>query len=262
MTSIPYRPALVPDETYLNVSYRVKSWLLTRDHKRIAILYMFAVTFFFFVGGAAAVLLRLELMTPPGDLVGAENYNKLFTMHGVMMVFFFLIPSIPAILGNFLLPLMIGARDLAFPRINLLSWYLFTGGAILALIAMVAGGIDTGWTFYEPYASAYSNGYVTLTIVGIFLAGFSSILTGLNFVVTVHTMRAPGMTWFRLPLFIWSNYAAGLIMLLGTPVVAITLALVVAERIWRIGIFDPRLGGDPILFQHLFWFYSHPAVYI
>jgi cytochrome c oxidase subunit 1 len=262
MTSIPYIPAQEQPEHYLNERFDIKSWLLTVDHKRIAVLYMISVTFFFVIGGIAAVLMRLELMTPPGDLVQADTYNKLFTAHGVMMVFFFMIPSIPATLGNFLVPLMLGAKDLAFPKINLTSWYLFIAGGILALAALVLGGVDTGWTFYTPYSSVYANGYVVLTIVGIFLGGFSSILTGLNFIVTTHKMRAPGMTWFRMPLFIWSMYATSIIQILGTPVVAITLALVAVERIWHVGIFNPALGGDPILFQHMFWFYSHPAVYI
>jgi cytochrome c oxidase subunit I len=247
---------------YLNDGYGVKSWLLTTDHKRIAILYLAAMTLFFFLGGFFAVMLRLELVTPQGDLMQAETYNKMFTMHGVIMVFFFLIPSIPAVLGNFLVPLMIGARDLAFPRINLLSWYIYIVGGILTLAAVVSGGVDTGWTFYTPYSSVYSNSHVVLTAVGIFITGFSSILTGLNFIVTIHTMRAPGMTWFRMPLFIWSHYATSLIQLLGTPVVAITVLLVGFERLVGVGIFDPKLGGDPILFQHMFWFYSHPAVYI
>ena len=247
---------------YLNVSYGVKSWLCTTDHKRIAWLYLLSITFFFFIGGMAATLLRLELLTPQGDLVQAETYNKLFTMHGVMMIFFFLIPSIPAVLGNFLIPMMIGARDLAFPRLNLASWYLYIIGGLLAIGAAVAGGVDTGWTFYTPYSSIYSNTHVTLTVCGIFINGFSSILTGLNFIVTIHKMRAPGMTWFRLPLFVWSHYATSIIFILGTPVVAIALALVALERVFRLGIFDPELGGDPVLFQHLFWFYSHPAVYI
>src|SRR5437763_5781775 len=183
-------------------------------------------------------------------------------MHGIVMVFFFLIPSIPATLGNFLVPLMIGARDLAFPRLNLASWYIFMIGGCFTVFVAIFGGVDTGWTFYTPYSSTYSNTWVTVTAVGIFITGFSSILTGLNFIVTIHTMRAPGLTWFRLPLFIWSNYAASLIMVLGTPVIAITLLLVGIERGFGIGIFDPKLGGDPLLFQHLFWFYSHPAVYI
>jgi cytochrome c oxidase subunit 1 len=251
-----------PAKNYLNASYTVRSWLLTTDHKRIAILYLAGITLFFFLGGAAAVVFRLELMTPEADLVESETYNKLFTLHGVLMVFFFLIPSIPAVLGNFLIPLMIGARDLAFPRLNLLSWYLFMIGGVFTLFVIVVGGVDTGWTFYAPYSSTYSNTYVMATVIGVFINGFSSILTGLNFIVTVHKMRAPGMTWFRMPLFIWSLYATSLIFVLGTPVVAITLALIAIERGLGIGIFDPKLGGDPILFQHLFWFYSHPAVYI
>ncbi len=251
-----------PKENYLNADYGIKSWLLTTDHKRIALLYLVSVTLFFFVGGVFAVLIRLELLTPQGDLVQAETYNKLFTMHGVTMIFFFMIPAIPAVLGNFLVPLMIGARDLAFPRLNLASWYFFILGGLLAIWAILAGGVDTGWTFYTPYSSTYSNTYVVVTILGAFLSGFSSIFTGLNFIVTIHRMRAPGLTWFRLPLFIWSLYATSIIIILGTPVVAITLLLVAVERILRVGIFDPALGGDPLLFQHLFWFYSHPAVYI
>jgi len=247
---------------YLNASYGLRSWLLTTDHKRIAWLYLISVTFFFFIGGFFATLLRIELLTPQGDLVQAETYNKLFTMHGVTMIFFFLIPSIPAVLGNFLIPLMIGARDLAFPRINLASWYLYIIGGLFTLTAAAAGGVDTGWTFYTPYSSIYSNSQVALTVVGIFVTGFSSILTGLNFIVTIHTMRAPGMTWFRLPLFVWSHYATSIIFILGTPVIAISLTLVALERLFGLGIFNPELGGDPLLFQHLFWFYSHPAVYI
>ncbi len=247
---------------YLNVNYGVRSWLFTVDHKRIALLYLVSVTLFFFLGGAAAVLFRLELLTPRSDLFEAETYNKLFTMHGLVMIFFFLIPSIPAVLGNFLIPMMIGARDLAFPRINLMSWYVFIIGGIFTLGAAIMGGVDTGWTFYTPYSSTYANSYVILTLTGAFITGFSSILTGLNFIVTIHKMRAPGMTWLRLPLFVWAHYATSLIMLLGTPVLAITLVLVALERLFGFGIFDPRLGGDPVLFQHLFWFYSHPAVYI
>jgi cytochrome c oxidase subunit 1 len=189
-------------------------------------------------------------------------YNRLFTMHGIVMLFFFLIPSIPATLGNFLVPMMLGAKDLAFPRINLLSWYLFMAGALLAIWAMIAGGVDTGWTFYPPYSTRAAHTFVMLTGIGVFIVGFSSILTGLNFIVTTHRMRAPGLTWFRLPLFIWSMYATSIIMILGTPVIAITVLLVAIERFWGVGIFDPTLGGDPVLFQHLFWFYSHPAVYI
>ncbi|MFQ5737673.1 MAG: cytochrome c oxidase subunit I [Acidobacteriota bacterium] len=249
-------------EHYLNVKYGVWSWLLTRDHKRIALLYLASITLFFFLGGAFAVLIRLELLTPQGDLMGAETYNRVFTMHGVIMIFFFLIPATPAVLGNFLVPMMIGARDLAFPRINLLSWYIYTVGGLFTLFSVSFGGVDTGWTFYTPYSSVYSNGNVALTAVGVFVAGFSSILTGLNFVVTIHKMRAPGLTWFRMPLFIWAHYATSIIMLLGTPVVAVTILLVGMERLFGFGIFNPALGGDPVLFQHLFWFYSHPAVYI
>ena len=249
-------------KNYLNAAWTVRSWLLTVDHKRIGLLYLAGITFFFFLGGAAAVVFRLELMTPQGDLVEAETYNKLFTLHGIIMIFFFLVPGIPGVLGNFLVPIMIGARDMAFPKLNLMSWYLFMIGGMFTLYVTIAGGVDTGWTFYTPYSSTYSNTYVMAMAVGIFITGFSSILTGLNFIVTVHKMRCPGMTWFRLPLFIWANYATALIMVLGTPVLAITLLLVALERGLGIGIFDPRLGGDPILFQHLFWFYSHPAVYI
>ncbi|HVP30672.1 MAG TPA: cbb3-type cytochrome c oxidase subunit I [Myxococcota bacterium] len=249
-------------EHYLNASYGLKSWLLTKDHKRIGLLYLATITLFFFLGGAFATLIRVELLTPQGDLVSSETYNKLFTMHAVAMIFFFMIPSIPAVLGNFFLPIMIGARDLAFPKINLLSWYLLVIGGLFSLFAMIAGGVDTGWTFYTPYSTAYSNSWVIATALGIFIAGFSSILTGLNFVVTVHTMRAPGMTWFRMPLFVWSNYATSLIQILGTPVLAVTIVLVFVERVFHLGIFDPARGGDPVLFQHLFWFYSHPAVYI
>ncbi len=251
-----------PRAHYLNADYGWRSWLFTTDHKRIGILYLVSITLFFFLGGLFAALVRLELATPAGDLVSSETYNKLFSMHGIIMVFFFLIPSIPAVLGNFLVPLMIGARDVAFPRLNLLSWYLFNLGGLFMLYAVLRGGVDTGWTFYPPYSSNFANTNVAAAVTAIFIAGFSSILTGLNFVVTIHSMRAPGMTWFRLPLFIWSMYATSIIQVLGTPVLAITLALVAAERLLHLGVFDPAYGGDPVLFQHLFWFYSHPAVYI
>ncbi len=249
-------------KNYLNVEHTLKSWLLTQDHKRICLLYLVVVTIFFFIGGAFAALIRIELATPAGDLVESNVYNKLFTGHGIIMVFFFLIPSIPTTLGNFLIPLMIGAKDVAFPKLNLMSWYLYVIGGSMTLWAIIVGGVDTGWTFYTPFSTGYANGYVTLTAMGIFINGFSSILTGLNFIVTIHRMRAPGMTWFRLPLFIWSLYATSLIQVLGTPVIAVTLLLLGLERGLHIGIFDPALGGDPVLFQHLFWFYSHPAVYI
>jgi len=249
-------------ENYLNRDYSLRSWLITRDHKRISVLFAITITLLFFVGGAAATLMRIELATPQGDLVNAQTYNKLFTMHGVIMVWFFLIPSIPATLGNFLLPLMIGARDLAFPRLNLTSWYLFVLGALVTVSALVFGGVDTGWTFYAPFSTMFSTTYVIIALAGVFIAGFSSILTGLNFIVTVHTLRAPGLTWFRLPLFVWATYATSVILVLATPVLAMTLVLLALERIAHLGIFDPALGGDPLLFQHLFWFYSHPAVYI
>jgi cytochrome c oxidase subunit I len=248
--------------TYLNAGYGLKSWLLTKDHKRIGLLYLITITLFFFIGGAFATAIRLELLTPKSDLVSSDTYNKLFTMHGVVMVFFFLIPSIPATLGNFFLPMMIGARDMAFPKLNLLSWYLLVVGGLFGIFAMLAGGVDTGWTFYTPFSTSYSNTWVIATGLGIFIAGFSSILTGLNFIVTVHRMRAPGMTWFRMPLFVWAHYATAIIQVLGTPVLAVTLVLLIAERTLHLGIFDPARGGDPVLFQHLFWFYSHPAVYI
>ena len=251
-----------PKRNYLNNGTTLKSWLLTKDHKRIAIMYLITVSLFFLAGGLYAATIRLELLTPESDLLNTQTYNKVFTTHGVIMVFFFLIPAIPAILGNFLLPLMIGAKDLALPRVNLLSLYIYWIAGLLAIWALMQGGVDTGWTFYVPYSTTFSNTYVTAVGLAVFINGFSSILTGLNFILTIHTMRAPGMTWFRLPLFAWALYAVSLVMILGTPVIAITVLLVALERIAHIGIFDPAIGGDPILFQHLFWFYSHPAVYI
>jgi cytochrome c oxidase subunit I len=256
------KSAVPPRRHYLNAGYTARSWLLTTDHKRIGLLYLISITLFFVLGGAAATIVRLDLMTPEADLVLTETYNKLFTLHGVIMVFFFLIPAVPNVLGNFLVPMMIGARDLAFPKLNLLSWYIFMLGGTLTVYALVAGGVDTGWTFYAPYSTTYSNTHVMATALGVFITGFSSILTGLNFIVTIHKMRAPGLTWFRLPLFIWSIYATSIIQVLGTPVLAISLFLIGCERLLGLGIFDPKLGGDPVLFQHLFWFYSHPAVYI
>jgi len=252
----------VERKNYINAEYGIRSWLFTTDHKRIALLYLVSITAFFFIGGFFALLIRLELLTPAGDLLTADMYNKAFSMHGQIMVFFFLIPSIPAVLGNFLIPMMVGAKDLAFPRINLLSWYIYIAAGCLYILCIASGGVDTGWTFYTPYSSQFSNTRVVEAALAIFTAGFSSILTGLNFVVTVHRMRAPGMTWSRLPLFVWSHYATSIIMLLGTPIIAITLVLVALERALNLGIFDPTRGGDPVLFQHLFWFYSHPAVYI
>ena len=231
---------------YLNVNYGIKSWLLTTDHKRIALLYLVSITFFFLIGGAAAVLMRLHLIEPQGALVEPDTYNKLFSMHGIIMVFFFLIPSIPAVLGNFLVPMMIGARDLAFPRINLLSWYIYIRGWPVHPLrhscraAWIPAGRST-----RPYSTTYCKRHVMAAALGVFITGFSSILTGLNFIVTIHKMRAPGLTWFRLPLFIWAMYATSIILILGTPVVAITIALVGLERLFHVGIFDPALGGDP-----------------
>src|SRR6186713_717791 len=247
---------------YINNGHGLASWLLTKDHKRIALLYLASITAFFFLGGMFAFMIRLELLTPAGDFLTAENYNKMFTMHGVVMVFFFLIPSIPATLGNFLIPIMIGAKDLAFPRINLLSWYIYVLAGVFVLASLVFGGVDTGWTFYTPFSTSFSNTPVVTAGLGVFISGFSSILTGLNFIVTIHRMRAPGMTWFRLPLFVWAHYATSLVQVLGTPVIAITIVMLGVERALGFGIFDPARGGDPVLFQHLFWFYSHPAVYI
>ena len=249
-------------ETYLTAGRSIRSWLLTRDHKRIAWLYLVSILGFFMIGAVAAAAIRLELFTPQGDLLTAEEYNRMFSLHGIVMVWFFLVPSIPVTLGNFLMPMMVGAPDLAFPRLNLLSWYIYVLGGIFTVLAVVLGGVDTGWTFYTPYSSLYSNSAVVLAATGIFIVGFSSILTGLNFVVTVFTMRAPGLTWFRLPIFVWSMFATSIILVFATPVLAITLILMVSERLFGVGIFDPALGGDPLLFQHMFWFYSHPAVYI
>ena len=249
---------MLPEQHYLNNGHGWTSWLLTKDHKRIAIMYLISISAMFALGGLFAAGIRLELLTPRGDFFTADTYNKVFTLHGVIMVFFFLIPSVPATLGNFLIPPMIGAKDLAFPRINLLSLYLYWIGAVLTLYAMIAGGLDTGWTFYTPYSSTASNTNIVPVALGVFIAGFSSILTGLNFIVTVHRMRAPGLTWFRLPLFVWAHYATSLIQVLGTPVVAITIVMLFVERAFGFAIFDPTRGGDPVLFQHLFWFYSHP----
>lgn len=255
-------PPAAPRPNYLNAATGVLSWLLTRDHKRIALLYLVTMTLTFFIGGLAITIVRLHLISPSGLLVSADTYNRLFTAHGVIMVFFFLVPVVPAVLGNFALPLMIGAKDLAFPRLNLLSWYLFVCGTLVGLYAMLSGGVDTGWTFYTPYTTRSTHYNVTVVLFGIVLTGFSSILTGLNFIVTIHKLRAPGLTWWRLPMFVWTLYATSFIFLLGVPVLAMALILVIVERLTGLGIFDPDLGGDPLLFQHLFWFYSHPAVYI
>jgi len=258
----PDLPELEPPRNFYTYKSGLLSWLLTTDHKRIAILYTITITLFFIMGGVAAAMMRINLVEPQGALLSAETYNKTFTFHGVVMVWFFLIPSIPATLGNFLLPIMIGARDLAFPRLNLMSWYLFVIGGCFTIACLLLGGVDTGWTFYTPFSTMFSNTNVILVAVGVFVTGFSTILTGLNFIVTTHKLRMPGMTWFKLPLFVWGMYAVSLVMVLATPVLAMTLSLIGLERIAHVGIFDPSLGGDPLLFQHMFWFYSHPAVYI
>ncbi len=249
-------------ENYLNSGHTITSWLLTTDHKRIGVLYLISITGFFVLGAIAAGGIRLALLVPNGSIFTNDGYNKLFTLHGVVMVWFFLVPSIPNTLGNFLLPLMIGAKDVAFPRLNLLSWYVFMGASLFTLFVVLAGGIDTGWTFYTPLSTEYSNSFVTVAMLGVVVVGFSSILTGVNFITTVHTMRAPGMTWFRMPLFVWSLYATSLILVLATPVLTMTLIMALYERALGIGVFSPALGGDPVMFQHLFWFYSHPVVYV
>ena len=249
-------------DSYLGGENTVRSWLLTGDHKRIAVLYFIAITLFFAIGGLAAAIFRFELTQPQGMFLQSDSYNRMFSLHGIVMVFLFLVVAIPASLGNFFVPVMIGARDLAFPKINLASWYIYTIGGVMVVAAIVLGGIDTGWTFYTPYSTSYAKTNVLLVGVAVFIIGFSSIFTAVNFIATIHTMRAPGLTWFRLPLFIWALYATSLVILLGTPVIAITVALLAVERFLGVGIFDPALGGDPVLFQHLFWFYSHPAVYI
>jgi cytochrome c oxidase subunit 1 len=252
-------PAAEP--SFLTSENTVSSWLLTRDHKRIALLFFASITFFFFIGGIAATLMRLNLATP-GGLLQPAVYNRMFTMHGVIMVWFFLIPSIPATFGNFFIPLMIGARDLAFPRVNLLSWYVFNLSGLVVLYSLIMGGADTGWTFYPPLSTDYATGYVLAAALAVFINGFSSIMTSLNFVVTIHRLRAPGMTWMRLPLFVWGIYAVSVVMLTATPVLAMDTFLLAVERFLGIGLFDVHHGGDPLLWQHMFWFYSHPAVYI
>jgi len=247
--------------SYLHDGTTVMSWLNTRDHKRVGVMFLVSVILFFFLGGIFALLLRFKLLQPGPFFVDALGYNRLFTLHGIVMIFLFLIPSIPSAFGNFVLPLMLGARDVAFPRLNLFSFYLYLAGAILAIWAMVQGGADTGWTFYTPYSSTTAT-QVLPVLLGVFILGFSSILTGLNFIVTVHTLRAPGLNWMRLPLFVWAIYATSVIQVLATPVLGITVLVVAVERVGGFGLFDPARGGDPVLFQHMFWFYSHPAVYI
>jgi len=251
----------IPEKNFLNDPKGLKSWLLTLDHKRIGLLYLYSIMTAFFLGGVFAILLRTELLTPDELFVSSDTYNQFFTLHGAIMIFLFIIPSIPAILGNFVLPLMIGAKDVAFPRLNLASWYIYIVGALVCVFSIISGGVDTGWTFYTPYSVETQTSVVSMTL-GAFILGFSSIFTGLNFIVTIHKLRAPGMTWFKMPLFAWGIYATALIQVLATPVLGITLALLIIERLVGIGIFDPAMGGDPVLYQHFFWFYSHPAVYI
>lgn len=256
-----FKPEEYPEKHYLNQETGLWAWLTTVDHKKIGLMYLMSVAFFFFVGGVLALLLRTELLTPARNFMTADVYNQVFTLHGAIMVFFFLIPSIPAALGNIILPLQLGAKDVAFPRLNLASFYIYVIGAIFTITAIFTGGVDTGWTFYTPYSTT-TDGNVMMMTLGIFILGFSSILTGLNFIVTIHKLRSPGITWDKLPLYLWSLYATSLIQILATPVLAITLLLLTMERALGIGIFDPALGGDPVLYQHFFWFYSHPAVYI
>ena len=239
-----------------------KSWVFTLDHKRIGVMYLIAVLIAFLLGGIFALLVRLELLTPGRTIMDASTYNHVFSLHGVVMVFLFIIPSIPAALGNLILPVQLGTKDVAFPKLNLASFYIYAFGACFGLYSMLHGGVDTGWTFYTPYSSKFSNSHVIPMLTAAFIMGFSSILTGVNFIATVHKMRAKGLTWRRLPLFIWALYATSIIQVLATPVLAITLLLLLFERILNLGIFDPAMGGDPVLFQHFFWFYSHPAVYI
>ncbi len=248
-------------KTYLEHEATVWGWLTTKDHKKIGILYLVSLAVVFLVAGLLAMAVRLELFSPDFSIMSADAYNQTFTLHGIMMVFLFIVPSIPAILGNFVLPLQIGAKDVAFPRLNLASWYVYMAGGLLTVGAILVGQIDTGWTFYTPYSSQ-AGGAVLFMTAAIFVAGFASIFTGLNFIVTIHKMRAPGMTWNRMPLFIWGLYATSIVQVLATPVIGITMILLLLEQVMQIGIFDPALGGDPILFQHFFWFYSHPAVYI
>lgn len=250
-----------PNENYLNWQKGLWSWLSTVDHKRIGILYMISVMIFFALGGTFAMLIRWELFSTGKNIMDAHLYNQAMTFHGAIMVFMVIIPGIPAFLGNFVMPIMIGAKDVAFPRLNLLSWYCLMVGAAIAFCALIFSGADTGWTFYTPYSVTTQNGTIWL-VFGAFVIGFSSILTGLNFIVTVHKLRAPGMSFWRMPLFVWALYSTALLQVLATPVLAITLLLLCAERLLGVGIFDPKLGGDPVLFQHFFWFYSHPAVYI
>ena len=249
------------ERDYLNESSGFRSWAFTLDHKRIGLMYLVSILVAFLAGGVFALLIRTELLSPGRTIMDPGTYNKVFTLHGAIMVFLFIIPSIPAALGNFFLPLMLGAKDVAFPRLNLASFYIYVLGSIFALASIVLNAVDTGWTFYTPYSVQTGTAVISMT-TGVFILGFSSILTGVNFIATVHKLRAPGLHWKRLPLFVWSIYATSVLQVLATPVLAITLLLLIMERVFTLGIFDPRMGGDPVLFQHFFWFYSHPAVYI
>ncbi|HEY8429725.1 MAG TPA: cytochrome c oxidase subunit I, partial [Sandaracinaceae bacterium] len=261
-TTVPtHGHADAADVDYIRAKRGLLSWIITLDHKRIGVMYLISVLAAFFAGGVFALLVRTELLTPGRTIMDPHDYNQAFTLHGAIMVFLFIIPSIPAALGNFMLPLMLGAKDVAFPRLNLLSFYIYVVGAVIALFSIVTNSVDTGWTFYTPYSTETSTSVISMTLA-VFILGFSSILTGVNFIATVHKLRAPGMHWKRLPLFVWSIYATSVIQVLATPVLAITLLLLIVERVLTVGIFDPRLGGDAVLFQHFFWFYSHPAVYI
>ncbi len=248
-------------DNFLIYSKGFLSWALTLDHKRIGLMYLVGVMSAFFVAGILALVLRTELLTPTEWFLTPQQYNQVFTLHGAIMVFLFIIPSVPAALGNFLVPVMLGAKDVAFPRLNLSSFYLWIGGAIFFLAALLYTGLDTGWTFYTPYSTT-TRGPVVAATMGVFILGFSSIFTGLNFIVTINTMRPPGMTWFKMPLFLWATYATSIIQVLATPVLGITMLLLAAENVLHIGIFDPKYNGDPVTYQHFFWFYSHPAVYI
>ena len=250
------------EKNYLNEETTIKSWLFTVDHKRIGLMYLFAIMFFFAVGGFLALMMRLELLTPAGgDSLDKNTYNVFYTLHGAIMIFMFIIPSVPAAMGNIIMPIMLGTKDVAFPRLNLASWYVYVVGSSIGIFSIISGGVDTGWTFYTPYSSSTDTAVISMTFA-VLVLGFSSIFTGINFIVTIHKMRAPGITWFSMPLFVWSLYATALIQILATPVIAVTMLLLIMERTFQVGIFDPAMGGDPVLFQHFFWFYSHPAVYI
>ena len=258
------KPDLTPRDNYLTHTRGAWSWLFTLDHKRIGIMYLTCVLSAFFVAGVFALLVRTQLLTPEGTIMSQDDYNQAFTLHGAIMVFLVIIPSIPAALGNFVLPIMLGAKDVAFPRLNLFSFWLWGAGARFFVLALGTGGLDTGWTFYTPYSTDPNSamGGMIPAVTGAFILGFSSIFTGMNFIVTIHRLRPPGMTWFRMPLFLWGIYATAILQVMATPVLGITLALLAVERAFGIGIFNPALGGDPVLYQHFFWFYSHPAVYI